>query len=99
MTVDPETMRRIADLAALEIGDEELPALVRDIDNIVTFVGHLDAVEPETQSEPFRPGPAISPFRNDEPAPQSPAIDIDQLAPESRKGFFLVPRLEAFDDE
>jgi len=87
MSVSPDDLRRIADLAALELGDEELDDLTRQLSDILDYVSALG--DPTDGKEVRAVGPEHAPCRDDEPADGS--IGIETLGPDVRDGFFAVP--------
>ena len=93
MSVDPETVRKVARLARIRVEDEALPALAADFGRILEFVEQLgevdvDGVEPMVSVTPMR-------LRRREDAVTDGGRQADVLAdaPDAREGFFVVPKV------
>ena len=95
MSLTPEEIERVAQLAALAVERESLPALAEQIGRILEYVSQLEAV-PDLGEQPAidYPGPR-PPLRDDVPHRTPLAVPLEQIAPLFRDGLFLVPRLGA----
>lgn len=93
MSVSRDDVRRIAALARIGVPEERLDALVRELDGILAHMDVLRRVESPTDVAPV----TAMPLAADEPG----AVPLDRpreaFAPETRDGFFLVPRLASHD--
>lgn len=86
---------RIARLAQLEIDEEHLDALARDLGRILEHVEQLrgldlDGAAPGGSDLTADAGRAL---RVDEPHPSLPVGELQANAPSFRDGFFVVPRV------
>lgn len=97
MSVTRDDVLRIARLAELHVDDAALPALTEQMSRILEYVSQIAAVPGTETVQPFTPGPVAVRFRVDEIRPVPLALTPAQIAPAFRDGFFLVPRLGAFD--
>jgi aspartyl-tRNA(Asn)/glutamyl-tRNA(Gln) amidotransferase subunit C len=97
MTVSRDDVRKIARLAELHVDEAALPTLVEQMSRILDYVAQIGAVAATETAKPFIPGPAASRLRPDEVRPSPLAFGPAQMAPAFRDGFFLVPRLGAFE--
>ena len=97
MSVTRQEVERIAHLAELHVDEVALPTLVDQMSRILDYVAQIAAVGAVETAAPFVPGPVAVRFRPDEVNPSPLAFGPDRLAPAFREGFFLVPRLGAFD--
>jgi aspartyl-tRNA(Asn)/glutamyl-tRNA(Gln) amidotransferase subunit C len=93
MSVDLNTVRRIAHLARIEVSEAETPHLQSEINAILKFVEALDAVdvqgvEPMTSVIPMR-----LPMREDIVTDGEIARLVLANAPLTEDGFFLVPKV------
>lgn len=96
MSVSDLDVRHIASLARLELADGQLPALVRELNDILAHMDVLQAVDMRTAATPMQPGtPTL--LRADEPGSVPLARERADFAPSSRDGFFLVPRLSTHE--
>jgi aspartyl-tRNA(Asn)/glutamyl-tRNA(Gln) amidotransferase subunit C len=93
MSVDQNTVRRIARLARIAMADEDVPQLQGELNAILAFVEQLNQVEIE----------GIEPMTSVTPMPMKKRRDIvsdggypDKIianAPATEDNFFLVPKV------
>ena len=93
MSVDQTIVRRIAQLARIEVSDAEVPHLQSDMNAILAFVQQLDevtitGVEPMTSVMPMR-----MKMRRDVVGEGDIADSILANAPASEDHFFIVPKV------
>jgi aspartyl-tRNA(Asn)/glutamyl-tRNA(Gln) amidotransferase subunit C len=93
MSVDIETVRRIAKLARVRIEDTQAEALVGELSNILSWVEQLG--ELDTQDVPPMTSVVAlnAPLRKDEVTDGGYPGDVVGNAPESAHGFFVVPKV------
>ncbi len=89
MTIDNETVRRIAELAHLEIDDVE--GFRRQFQSILDYVGMLDELDVGSVSPTATTCEDRGDLRDDELRRSSDTDDVLRSAPESGDGHFLVP--------
>ena len=97
MSVTPEEVRQIARLAELSVDDEHLPELAHQMSRIVDYIAQLAQVPGNEHARPFLPGPDAIRLRPDVVAPQPLEGRLADFAPAFREGFFLGPKLGAFE--
>lgn len=97
MTVSKDEVQKIARLAELHVDDAALPALAEQMSRILDYVAQIATVKGIETPQPFVPGPEAAPFRDDQVGPAPLAFGPADMAPAFRDGFYLVPRLGAFD--
>ena len=93
MSVDADTVRRIAHLARIAVTDEEVAPLQGELNAILAFVEQLcevnvEGVEPMTSVTPMK-----MKMRDDAVTDGNIADDIVKNAPASEGHFFLVPKV------
>jgi aspartyl-tRNA(Asn)/glutamyl-tRNA(Gln) amidotransferase subunit C len=93
MSVDADTVRRVAHLARIAVAEEELTPLQSELNAILAFFAQLeevnvDNVEPMTSVTPM----AIK-MRKDEVTEGGIADAVVQNAPAREDHFFLVPKV------
>ena len=93
MSVDADTVRRIAHLARIKVADEEIEHLEGELNAILAFVEQLselnvDGVEPMTSVTPMR----IKQRPDDVTDGGDPAAILAN-APATEDNFFLVPKV------
>tara|TARA_R110000824_G_scaffold399843_1_gene605992 strand:+ start:82791 stop:83078 length:288 start_codon:yes stop_codon:yes gene_type:complete len=93
MSVDQNTVRRIARLARIAVRDDELPALEGELNSILGWVEQLGEVD-TTGVEPMTSAVAMTmKMREDVVTSGDHQKDVTMNAPESDDGFFVVPRV------
>lgn len=93
MSVDQNTVRRIARLARIEVKDDEVPHLQDELNAILAFVEELnavdiDGVEPMTSVTPMK-----MKMRVDAVTDHAGAEVVVANAPEHEDNFFSVPKV------
>jgi aspartyl-tRNA(Asn)/glutamyl-tRNA(Gln) amidotransferase subunit C len=93
MSVDQNTVRRIARLARIAVADEDVPHLQGELNAILAFVEQLnevdvDGVEPMTSVTPMR-----MKKRQDGVTDGGYPAEIVRNAPATEDNFFLVPKV------
>ena len=93
MSVDLDTVKRVAKLARIAVSEDHAEKLVGDLNNILGFVDELsevdvDGVEPMTSVVE-----TSMKKRADIVTDGDRASDILANAPASEEGFFLVPKV------
>jgi aspartyl/glutamyl-tRNA(Asn/Gln) amidotransferase C subunit len=81
----------------MSVDESALPTLVEQMSRILDYVAQIASVPATETVKPFTPGPTASRLRADEVRPAPLAFGPDRMAPAFREGFFLVPRLSAFE--
>ena len=97
MSVTREEVLRIAQLAELDVDEEQLPALAEQMSRILDYVAQLAAVPASETLRPYVPGPDAIRFRADEVNPAPLASGPGEFAPAFKEGFFIVPKLGQFE--
>lgn len=98
MAVSENDVRKIAELARLGLVPGRISALVQELNGIL---GHMDVLRSADTSgvdAALASSTSVAPLRPDDSAIRE-SIDISSFAPETREGFFLVPRLASHEDE
>jgi aspartyl-tRNA(Asn)/glutamyl-tRNA(Gln) amidotransferase subunit C len=93
MSVDAETVRRIAHLARIAVAEDEVEHLKGELNSILAFVEHLSevdvaGVEPMTSVTPME-----MKKRPDEVTDGGIPDDIVRNAPATEDHFFVVPKV------
>lgn len=93
MSIDESTAAKVAKLARIEVEADALPALAGEFNNILQFIEQLnevdvDGVEPMVSVTPMRLKRRVDEVTDgDQPA------KVLANAPDSREGFFAVPKV------
>jgi aspartyl-tRNA(Asn)/glutamyl-tRNA(Gln) amidotransferase subunit C len=102
MAISGHDVRHVAALARLEIADERIDTLVRELNGILVHMEVLQQVEmssadPQSADATVPTPSASTALRPDEPRGQQLARARAEFAPAERDGFFLVPRLSTHE--
>ena len=93
MSIDNKTVRKVSKLAKIRIKEEEETKLIKELNNILGWVDELKKVNTD-QIEPM-----LSVFnesmvmRKDEVSSETSDELVLKNAPESKSGFFVVPKV------
>jgi aspartyl-tRNA(Asn)/glutamyl-tRNA(Gln) amidotransferase subunit C len=93
-----EDVKRVANLAHLELAPEESPRMVNDLNAILGYVAELneldtDGVTPLAQVSELDGAGGASELRPDVPRPSLPRAAVMPQAPETDNVFFKVPKV------
>lgn len=93
MSITEDEARKVAHLARIRVEEAALPALARELNGILHFMEQLNEVDVEG----VEPMTGVTPMqlkrRRDEVTAGEMADRILTNAPESREGFFAVPKV------
>ena len=93
MTVTPDDVRHIADLARLELSDEEVERFTPQLDVILRHAAELE--HGDANEEASSGDERAAPLAGDATGPDRLLNSPQALAPAWKDGFFTVPRLAA----
>ena len=93
MSVDADTVRRIAHLARIAVKEEEVEPLKAELNAMLAFVEQLSEVNVEGVEPMTSVMPMAMKKRADVVTDGGIAADIVKNAPESDDNFFLVPKV------
>lgn len=97
MGVTPQDVRRVADLARLDLETGQVEGLARQLTGILGHMAELqDAAVDDVAGAP--PEPNAAPLRSDESTSDPLAFPPRDMAPAWAHGFFTLPRLPALGD-
>jgi aspartyl-tRNA(Asn)/glutamyl-tRNA(Gln) amidotransferase subunit C len=93
VSLTPERIRSIAELARLTLGEDEVARMAGDIARILEYVAQLDELDTTNVEATSHVVAMSAPLRKDE-VTNHPAVD-DALAnaPERDDGYFVVPAI------
>ncbi|MGH9886280.1 MAG: Asp-tRNA(Asn)/Glu-tRNA(Gln) amidotransferase subunit GatC [bacterium] len=98
MAVTLDDVRHIAALARLGLTDERAQSLVAELNTILEHMDVLSKVATDGIDPVTGVGAAGAPLRPDAGPSMPLARAIDEIAPRTSDGFFLVPRLSTHED-
>ena len=93
MSVDANTVRRIAHLARIALREEEVEPLQGELNAILAFVEQLGAVDVSGVEPMTSVTPMAMKKREDVVTDGGRAADIVANAPETEDGYFVVPKV------
>ena len=98
MAVQTEDVRRIAELARLQLHDDEIERFTGQLNSILAHMDALADLDAEAAAAEAAAGPgAGAPLRSEAVKPDVLHRAPSEIAPHWRHGFFVVPRLAAQD--
>ena len=93
MSVDTQTVRRVAKLARIAVEERELEPLAGELNGILDWVEQLGEVDIEGVEPMTSVTPMALPMREDAVTDGNRQGDILANAPDAREGFFAVPKV------
>jgi len=93
MSVDADTVRRIAHLARIAVAEDEVAHLQGELNAILAFVEQLSEVDVSGVSPITSVTPMKMKMRADQVTDGGIAAEIVKNAPASDDNFFLVPKV------
>lgn len=92
MGISIDEVRRIADLAKLELRPEEMAPLAEQLGTILEHMDRLSELDGDELAEGSSKPAAADALREDRPRPGLTAEEALQNAPDAASGHFRVPR-------
>ena len=93
MSLDQETIKRIATLARLKLKTERIAPMQQDLNNILQFIDQLNEVDTSHVEAMVGGGGATMPFRVDQIDDGNCVQKILENAPEVTCNMFVVPKV------
>lgn len=93
MSLDIETVRKIAFLARIRVSDAELATLVGELSSIIGWVEQLGEVDTSDVAPMASVADTTLPLRDDVVAERNPAARVLANAPGGIDDFFAVPKV------
>ncbi|MHA1108653.1 MAG: Asp-tRNA(Asn)/Glu-tRNA(Gln) amidotransferase subunit GatC [Alphaproteobacteria bacterium] len=93
MSVDKSTVLRIAELASIEVPEAELERLAGDLDKILHWVEQLNEIDTEGVAPMSSVADMNLRWREDVVTDGDCRDKVLANVPESRDGFFVVPKV------
>ncbi len=91
MAIDEDLVRRLEELAALHLADDERALVCGRLARVVAYVEQLSQLDTTGREPCAHVADLAAPRRPDEPRPSLPPQDALGLAPLAEAGFFRVP--------
>ena len=93
MSVDHKIVKKVANLAHIEIKEEKIPFLTDELNKIIQWVEQLQGVDTHNISPLFHSTDQKMILRKDEADLHTTKEDILKNAPEKMMDFFSVPKV------
>ena len=97
MKVKKEVLDKLAHLARLEFHEDQTETLVRDMSRIVDWIDKLEEVNTDNVEPLISMSHEVNRWREDIPGQHLSREEAIRKAPESKDGFFKVPRVISHD--
>lgn len=91
--MDSETVDKLMRLSALTLDEEARARLALDLDRIVGLIDEMQSVDTDGVEPLAHPLDAVQPLRPDRADPEVDRATLQQGAPATRDGLYLVPRV------
>ncbi|HHL33993.1 MAG TPA: Asp-tRNA(Asn)/Glu-tRNA(Gln) amidotransferase subunit GatC [Desulfobulbaceae bacterium] len=93
MKINKENVKRVARLARLDLSEDEIATMTRQLDTILQYVAKLDELDTKDIAITTHPQNAANTFRNDEVCPSLPRDKALAASPLQNGEAFVVPRV------
>lgn len=93
MTISRKDIEKVAVLARIQVDDEQVSALEKDLGNILDLVDQLSAADTESVEPLAHPLDAVQKLRPDEVTETDQRTAFQAIAPATENGLYLVPRV------
>jgi len=93
MNVTTKDVRHLAALSNISLSDDEIPALVRDLGNILKYVEMLDELDTDGVEPTYQVTGLANVWRDDAVRPQIAREKLLNLAPATKNNQVKVPKV------
>ncbi len=93
MSLDKATVRKISELARIEVPEAELEPLAKELGAIIGWIEQLAEVDTDAVAPMRSVMPITHPWRADEVTDGGMPEAITRNAPSSHDGYFVVPKV------
>ena len=88
-----DQIRRVADLARLELSEAEIAAMQQELNGILALVDQMSAVDTEGVEPMSHPQAAMQRLREDQVSETDKREEFQTIAPQVEDGLYLVPKV------
>lgn len=92
MSLDADTVKKIAHLSRLAISNEDIPAVLSKLDTILNLVNEMNKIDTSKVTPMAHPMDETQPLRIDEVSEINQRTLFLENAPEAEAGMFIVPQ-------
>ena len=93
MSLDTQTVKRIAKLARLAVNDQAVAGYATQLSNILQLVEQMNAVDTDSVSPMAHPLDASQRLREDSVTEVNQRERFQSIAPQVENGLYLVPQV------
>jgi aspartyl-tRNA(Asn)/glutamyl-tRNA(Gln) amidotransferase subunit C len=93
MEIDQETVKRIAALARIEIGEDQRASMATQLSGILDWIDQLDEVDTSEVEPVYSVIEIASAWRSDEVTDGEIVEDVLSNAPKTHQSHFVVPKV------
>ena len=93
MSISPKEVLNIANLARLQIKQDEVEQYATDLSNIIGLVEQMNAVDTQDILPMAHPLDAVQRLRDDKVTEENQRDKFQTIAPSAEKGLYLVPKV------
>lgn len=93
MSLSPEQIRQVAQLARLQLNPEQVEPYARQLSNILQMVDRLSSVDTANVAPMAHPLDMVQRLRPDVVSESDRRDDYQAIAPETQDGLYLVPKV------
>ena len=93
MSISPEEVLKIANLARLEIKQDEVDQYALELSNIISLVEQMNKVDTQNVEPMAHPLEVTQRLRKDEVTENNQREKFQSVAPNAEKGLYLVPKV------
>ncbi len=93
MKIDKDNVKRIAQLARLDLSDNEIDTMTRQLDTILQYVAKLDELDTEGVAVTTHTQNVVNTFRDDKEQASLPRDKALAASPLQNGEAFVVPRV------
>jgi aspartyl-tRNA(Asn)/glutamyl-tRNA(Gln) amidotransferase subunit C len=91
--ISAEDVRKVAELARLDLPEEKIATYTGQLERILEYVAHLEAVDTDGVPATTRAVEVVNVTRDDRIEPTPVREQLLDLAPQREGDFFRVPRI------
>lgn len=91
--ISADDVRKVAQLARLELPEEKITTYTSQLERILDYVAHLEAVDTEGVPPTTRAVEVVNVTRSDQVEPTPVREELLNQAPQREGDFFRVPRI------
>jgi len=93
MSISPEEVLKIANLARLKISQDEVEQYAVELSNIITLVEQMNKIDTQNVEPMAHPLDVTQRLRKDEVTEINQREKFQSVAPNAEKGLYLVPKV------